>query len=50
MESPRRDLLNDIAELRAIFKNNQNTLNSLIFQNRPMFSHINGKLSPKSFE
>ena len=38
MESSRRDLLNDMAEHRPIWKNNQNTLYSLIFQDRPMFS------------
>jgi len=34
-ESSRRDLLNDMAEHRPILKNNQNTLYSLIFQDRP---------------
>jgi len=41
MESSHRDLLNDMAEHRPILKNNQNTLYSLIFQNKPIFSHIN---------
>ena len=50
MESTQRDLLNDTAEYRSTLKNNQNTLNSLIFQDRPMFSHINGKHSARSFE
>jgi len=50
MESSRRDLLNDVAEHRSILKNNQNTPYSLIFQDRPMFNHINGKLSPTPFK
>jgi len=50
MDSSRRDLLNDTAEHRSIFENNQNTHYSLIFQDRAMLSHINGKLSPKPFE
>ena len=45
MESSHRDLLNDMAEHGPIL-NNQNTHYSLIFQTRPVFSHINGKLSP----
>ena len=50
MESSRRDLFNNMAEHRPIFKNNQNTHCSLIFQDGAMFSHINGKLSPRPFE
>jgi len=50
MESSRRDLLNDMAEHRPILKHDKNTHYSLIFQDRPMFSHINGKLSPRPFE
>ena len=50
MESSRRDLLNDTAEHRSILNNDQNTYCSLIFLDRPMFSHINGKLSPRPFE
>jgi len=50
IESSRRDLLNDIAEHRSISKNYQNTHYSLIFQGRLMFSHINGKLSPRPME
>jgi len=50
MESARRDLLKGMAEHRATLKNNQNTQHSLIFLDRPMFSHINGKLSPRPFE
>jgi len=38
------------AEHGSILKNNQNTHYSLIFQDRPMFSLINGKLSPRPFE
>ena len=50
MSSSRRDFLNCMAEHRSILKNNQNTYYSLTFQGRPMFSHINGKLSPRPFE
>jgi len=50
IESSRRDLSNDTAEGRSILKNNQYTHYSLIFQDKPMFSHINGKLSPRPFE
>jgi len=50
MESSRRDLLNVMAEHRSIFKNSQNTHNSFIFLDRPMFSHINGKLSLRPFK
>jgi len=50
MESSHRDLLNDAAEHRSILKTDQNTHNSLIFQDRPMFNHINGKLSPRPFK
>jgi len=50
MESSRRDLLNDMAERKSILKNNQNTYYFVIFQDRSMFSHINGKLSPRPFE
>jgi len=50
MESSRRDLVNDMAEHRPILKNNQNTHYSLVFQDRPMFSHIIEKLSPRPFE
>jgi len=39
-----------VAEHRSILKNNQNMHYSLIFQDRPMFSHINGNLSPRTFE
>jgi len=50
MKSSRRDLLNDMTEHRSILKNNQNTHYSLTYQDRPMFSHINGKLSPRPFQ
>jgi len=50
MESSRRELLNDMAEHRPVLKNNQNTHYSVIFQDRPMFSHMNGKLSPRPCE
>jgi len=50
MVSSRRDLLNDMAEHMSILKNNQNTHFSLTYQHRPMFSHINGKPSPRPFE
>ena len=50
MESSRRDLFNEMSEHRSILKNNQYTHYSLIFQDRPMFSHINGKLSPRAFD
>jgi len=50
MESSCRDLKNDMAEHRSILKNNLNTHYSLIFRCRPIFSHINGKLSPRPFE
>ena len=39
-----------MAEHRSTMKNNQNTYNSFNFIDRPMFSHINGKLSPRPFE
>ena len=50
MERSRRDLLNNMAEHRSIFNNNQNTHYSDIFEDRPMFSPINGKLSQRPFE
>ena len=50
MENSRRDLFDYGAEHRSILKNNQITHYSLIFQDRPKFSHINGKLSPRPFE
>ena len=50
MESSRPDLLNDMAEHRSTLRNNQNTHYSLIFQDKLMFSHINGKLSLRPFE
>ena len=50
MESSRRDLSNDMAEHSSILKNSQNAHFSLIFQDKPMFSHINGKLSPRAFK
>ena len=50
IESSRRDLSNDSAEHRDSLKKNQNTHYSLIFQDRSMFSQINGKISPRSFE
>jgi len=50
MESSRRAFLNDMAEHRPILRNNQNTHHSLIIRDTPMFSHINGKLSPRPFE
>jgi len=50
MKISRRDLANCMAEHKSILRNNQNTNYSLIFQDRPMFSHINGKLSPRPFE
>jgi len=47
MESFCRDLSNCMTEHRPIScKNNQNTHYSLIFPDRPMFSHINGKFLP----
>jgi len=49
VESSHRDLLNYMAEHRSILKNNQNTHYSLIFQDRPMLSHVNEKLSPRPF-
>jgi len=39
-----------MAEHRFILKNNQYTNYPLIFQDRPMFSDINGKLSPRPFD
>jgi len=50
IKSSRRDLLNDMAEHRSILKYYQNTHYSLIFQDRPMFSHINGKPLPIPFD
>jgi len=50
MESSLRNLLIDMAEHRPILKNDKNTHYSLIFDDIPMFSHINGKLSPRPFE
>jgi len=50
MESSRQNLFNDVDEHMPISKNNQNTHCSLIFQDRPMFSHTNEKLSPKPFQ
>jgi len=50
MESSRRDLLNDMAERKPILKNNQNTHYALIFQDKPIFSRINEKLSPGPFK
>ena len=50
MESSRRDLLNDMAEHMSTLKNNVNTHFSLSFQDRPMLSRINGKLSPIPFK
>jgi len=50
MESSRRELLNDVAEHRSIWKNNHNKHFSDIFEDRPMFSNINGKLSPRPFQ
>jgi len=50
MESSRRDLLNYVFEYNPYLKYYQNTLYALILQDRPMFSHINGKLSPRPFE
>ena len=47
MKRSHRDLLNDMAEHRPILKNNQTMHYSLIFQDRAMFSHTNGKLSPR---
>jgi len=40
MESSRRDLLNYMAELRSVLKNNQNTHFSLIFQDSDQCSAI----------
>jgi len=50
MESSRRDLFNDMAEHGYILKNTQNMHYTLSFQDRPMCSHINGKLSQRPFE
>jgi len=47
MEPSRRDLSNDMAEHKSILKNYQNAHLSIIFQDRPMLSHIDGKLSPR---
>jgi len=44
MESSRRDLLNDKVELRPVVKNKGVVRILVIFQHRPMFSYINGKL------
>jgi len=50
MEGSRQDLLNDMTEHRFILKNDQISHISVIFLESPMFSHINGKLSPRPFE
>jgi len=50
MEISRRDLVNDMAEHWSALKNNQNTHFSFIFEDWPMFSHINGKLLLRPFE
>ena len=50
MESSRRVLWNDTAEQRSILNNNRNTQYSVIFEDRLIFSHINGKLSPRPVE
>ena len=39
-----------MAEHRSIFKKKQNTHYSRVLKDRPMFSHIIGKLSPRPFE
>jgi len=49
MESSRRDVLNDMTEHRSILKNYQSTHYSVTFEDRPLFSHINEKLSPRPF-
>jgi len=46
IESSLRDRLNGMAVPSSISKNNQNMHYSFTFQDRPIFSHINGKLSP----
>jgi len=50
MESSRWDFLNDMAEHWSILKNKVVKGILVIFQDRPMFSHINGKLSTRPFE
>jgi len=50
MESSCRDVLKYMAEHRSILTNNRNTPYSLIFQGRPLFSHIIGKLLPRPVE
>jgi len=50
MKGSRQDLFSDMADHRAILKNNQNTHYSLIFQDRTMFSHTNGKLASRSLQ
>jgi len=45
MESSRQGLLNDMPDRRSILENNEITRYFLSFQDRPMFSHINGKFA-----
>ena len=46
----RRELPIDVADHRSILKNKGVMRIVVIFQGRPFFSHINGKLSPRAFE
>jgi len=46
----RRELSIDVAERRPILKGKGVVRILVIFQDRPMFSHINGKLLPRPFE
>jgi len=50
MESSHQDLSHYMAEPRPAFQNNQITHYSLTFQDRPIFRHINGRLSMIPFE
>jgi len=46
----RRELSIDVTESRSILKNKVIMRTLVTFQDRPAFSHINGKLSPRPFE
>jgi len=50
MESSRQALSNDVAEHRSILKNKGTVRILIIFQDKRMFSHINGKLPPSPFK
>jgi len=45
-----RELSNDMAQHESILKNKGIERILVYFQDRHMFSHINGKLSPSPFE